>query len=106
MVLWETDGVSVNRISQKLLLNTNTLSPLLKRMEKMELIKRNRSIEDKRSVIVQLTKKGKQLRVNALPIPEKLIMELISKNIKMEDMLKLKDILDGLILALGHKSES
>ncbi len=106
MVLWENDGLSVNQITEKLLLNSNTLSPLLKRMEKMELLKRNRSIEDERSVIVQLSKKGKQLKLNALPIPEKLITELISKNIKMEDMLKLKDILDELILALGHKRES
>ena len=46
MVLWENDGLSVNQITEKLLLNTNTLSPLLKRMEKMELIQRNRSSED------------------------------------------------------------
>ncbi len=35
MVLWENDGLSVNQISEKLILNSNTLSPLLKRMEKM-----------------------------------------------------------------------
>ena len=35
MVLWESDNVSVNQITQKLLLNTNTVSPLLKRMEKL-----------------------------------------------------------------------
>ena len=38
MVLWENDSISVNQISEKLLLNTNTLSPLLKRMEKMKLL--------------------------------------------------------------------
>ena len=42
----------------------------------------------------------------ALPIPEKLSMELVSKNIKMEDMLQLKEILDQLIFALTNKSES
>ena len=61
MVLWENDGISVNQITQKLLLNTNTLSPLLKRMEKMQLLERSRSIEDERSVIIQLTTKGKKL---------------------------------------------
>lgn len=105
MVLWENNELSVNQITEKLLLNTNTISPLLKRMEKMELLKRNRSSEDERSVIIQLTESGKQLKTKALPIPEKLIMELLSENIKIEDMLKLKDILSELILVLTNKSE-
>lgn len=106
MVLWENDGLSVNQITEKLLLNTNTISPLLKRMEKMELLKRNRSSEDERSVIVELTESGKKLKTEALPIPEKLFNDLISNNIKIEDMLKLKEILSELILALTTKSES
>jgi DNA-binding MarR family transcriptional regulator len=57
LVLWENDGLYVNQITEKLLLSTNTLSPLLKRMEKMEFLQRTRSIEDERSVIVQLTEK-------------------------------------------------
>ena len=106
IVLWENDKLTVNQISEKLLLNTNTISPLLKRMEKMELLKRNRSSKDERSVIVQLTNKGKTLKVKALPIPEKLFTELISDNIKIEDMLRLKDTLSELILVLTNKSES
>ena len=46
MVLWENDEVSINQITEKLLLNTNTLSPLLKRMEKIDLVHRTRSKED------------------------------------------------------------
>ncbi|BAX79910.1 MarR family winged helix-turn-helix transcriptional regulator [Labilibaculum antarcticum] len=106
LVLWENDELTVNQISEKLLLNTNTLSPLLKRMGKMELLERNRSHEDERSVIVQLTEKGKQLKMKALPIPEKLVMELLSDNIKIEEMLKLKDILSKLIFLLTNKSGS
>jgi MarR family transcriptional regulator, organic hydroperoxide resistance regulator len=106
MVLWENNGLSINQITEKLLLNTNTLSPLLKRMEKMKLLERNRSSEDERSVIIQLTSRGKQLKTKALPIPEKLTMELLSDNIKIEDMLKLKDILNELILILTKKNES
>ncbi len=106
MVLWENDGLSVNQITKKLLLNTNTLSPLLKRMEKMELLERNRSCEDERSVIVQLTERGKQLKVKALPIPENLFTELISDKIQKEDMLKLKDILSELISVLTNKRDS
>jgi len=104
MVLWENDGLSVSQIKEKLLLDTNTLSPLLKRMEKMEILQRNRSSKDERSVIVQLTESGKQLKTKALPIPEKLISELLSNELKIEDMLKLKDILDELIRVLNNKS--
>lgn len=105
MVLWENDGLSVNKISEKLLLNTNTLSPLLKRMEKMQLLQRNRSTEDERSVIVQLTSTGTKLKSKAGPIPEKLLTELLSDNIQMDDMLQLKDTLCELIKVLNHKSK-
>jgi len=105
MVLWENDGLSVNQITEKLLLNTNTLSPLLKRMEKMELLQRSRCIEDERSVIIQLTTKGKKLKKKALPIPEKLIGELLTDQIQMEDMLQLKNTLCELITAMSNKAD-
>ena len=106
MVLWENDGLSVNQISKRLLLNTNTLSPLLKRMEKMEILQRNRSSEDERSVIVQLTESGKKLKAKALPIPEKLFVEVISDKINIDDILKLKDTLSELVEVLSNKNES
>ena len=105
MVLWENDGISVNQITQKLLLNTNTLSPLLKRMEKMQLLERSRSIEDERSVIIQLTTKGKKLQKNAVPIPEKLIGELLTDQIQMEDILQLKNTLCQLISAMSNTTD-
>lgn len=103
MVLWENDGLSVNQITGKLLLNTNTLSPLLKRMEHMKLLKRSRSKEDERTVIIELTPHGKQLKSKALPIPEKLVAELKSDKIEFEDLLKLKDTLCELISVLNTK---
>lgn len=106
MVLWENDKLSVNQITEKLLLNTNTLSPLLKRMEKMELIQRSRCTEDERSVIIKLTAIGKQLKTKALPIPEKLIAELVTDQIQLEDMLQLKDTLCELITVLSNKRNS
>ena len=60
MVLWENNNISVNQISEKLILNTNTISPLLQRMEKMNLLRRNRSSKDERSVIITLTEVGKK----------------------------------------------
>ncbi len=106
MVLWENDGLSVNQITEKLLLNTNTLSPLLKRMEKMGLLQRNRSSEDERSVIVQLTEKGVNLKTQGLPIPEKLIKILLSENIKLSEVLQLKDMLNEWIRILSNNNKN
>ena len=106
MVLWEQDAQTVNQLKEKLMLDTNTLSPMLKRMEKNGLLKRNRSSQDERSVILQLTESGKQLKLQALPIPEKLIKEILSHNIPLEDMLKLKDILSELIAVLGPNCQA
>lgn len=103
MVLWENDRLTVNQITEKLLLNTNTLSPLLKRMEKMGIVERQRSKEDERSVLINLTKSGRQLKDKARTIPEQLISELLTDNIDMNDMMILKDILNKLILELNDR---
>lgn len=104
MVLWDNDELSVNRIAERLMLNTNTLSPLLKRMEKMELLNRTRSSKDERSVVVQLTEKGKQLKREARPIPEKLLSSMLSENIELSDILQLKEMLSEWIKVLSTKT--
>lgn len=106
MVLWENDTLSVNQITEKLLLNTNTLSPLLKRMEKMELLQRNRSETDERSVIVKLTKKGKNLKDQAKPIPDKLIKVLLTENINIDDVIQLKEMLNEWIKILTEENKN
>ncbi|TXF90774.1 MarR family transcriptional regulator [Neolewinella aurantiaca] len=103
LVLWEEDGVAVSKITDRLILNTNTLSPLLKRMEKLELLSRRRSAEDERSVIVQLTEKGKQLKVEAQSVPQKLLDGLVADNIKLADVLQLKEKLDEWIKVLSDR---
>jgi DNA-binding MarR family transcriptional regulator len=100
MVLWENDALNINQITEKLLLNTNTLSPMLKRMEKLQLIERNRSIEDERSVIIKLTKKGMQLKKQAIPIPEQLVKSLLSDSIHIDDVMQLKDMMNEWIKLL------
>ncbi|MBP1670323.1 MAG: MarR family transcriptional regulator, partial [Bacteroidetes bacterium] len=103
MVLWEKGRVSVNGISQKLILNTNTVTPLLKRMELQGFIKRNRSESDERKVMVALTRKGKQLQAEAASIPGQLASGLISEAMQIEDLGDLKDKLQILIRYLMEK---
>lgn len=104
MVLWECDHLMVSEISEKLLLNSNTITPLLKRMETQELIKRQRSGSDERKVIVSLTVKGKELETGAAKIPEQFISGLLSASIGLEDLKKLKDTLSILIDQLSSEN--
>ena len=106
MVLWENDCLSVNQISEKLLLNTNTISPLLKRMEKLDLIQRNRSSKDERSVNVQLKDKGRLLKDKATTIPEQLLKILMNDNVKLSEVIQLKEILHHWIEILTNKNKT
>ncbi|MFZ6745591.1 MarR family winged helix-turn-helix transcriptional regulator [Undibacterium sp. JH2W] len=69
MVLWEQDEQTVNDIGERLILDSATLTPLLKRMEAQELITRIRSAADERQVIISLTKAGNDLRKQAASLP-------------------------------------
>ena len=70
MVLWERDGVPVKDIGEKLFLDSGTLTPLLKRMETADLIKRTRSTQDERQVLIALTPHGHGLREKAKAVPQ------------------------------------
>src|SRR6056297_116716 len=97
MVLWEHDGISVNEIAKKLILNTNTLTPLLKRMENQDIITRKRAEEDERKVLIHLTKKGKEMRVAAASIPEGLLGKIDNKQFDLNQLVELREILNSLI---------
>lgn len=97
MVLWENDSMPVNTIAKKLILNTNTITPLLKRMEMQGIVKRTRSNEDERKVTVTLTEKGQQLRIQAAEIPEKLVAQLDTDKISIEELIDLREKLNRLI---------
>ena len=73
LVLWETSSaIPIKMISKHLDLDTGTLSPLLKRMENNGLIKRSRSEQDERTVLISLTNKGQLLKTEAKEIPSEL----------------------------------
>lgn len=68
LVLWETDGLSVGELGEKLRLDTGTLTPVLKRMADQGFVSRVRSRGDERVVLVELTKKGWALQETARDI--------------------------------------
>jgi DNA-binding MarR family transcriptional regulator len=73
LVLWERDGVPVKDIGERLMLDSGTLTPLLKRLEAAELVKRTRSTEDERQVLIALTPRGQALKEKARAVPEAIL---------------------------------
>ena len=70
LVLWERDGLTVGEICRKLMLDSGTLSPILKKLRTEGYIEKNQSTEDERSYIITLTEKGRQLQLQAKDIPK------------------------------------
>ena len=69
LVLWERDGLSVSALGERLLLDSGTLTPLLKRLEASGLVSRLRAVEDERRVHITLTPAGRTLKAQAAKIP-------------------------------------
>jgi MarR family transcriptional regulator, organic hydroperoxide resistance regulator len=69
LVLWEGEGLKVTEIGERLFLETATLTPLLKRLETRGVLRRDRSAEDERQVIVSLTQAGRELKARAHAVP-------------------------------------
>jgi DNA-binding MarR family transcriptional regulator len=70
VVLWEQDDQTVGSLCEKLLLESSTLTPVLKRLEALGHVKRTRDPVDERQVRVRLTEKGRALREKARGIPD------------------------------------
>lgn len=69
LVLWEKDGITVGEMCNRLMLDNGTLSPLLKKMQQAGYIKRTRSEEDDRIVLITLTDEGRALQEKAKDVP-------------------------------------
>ncbi|EMB4639599.1 MarR family transcriptional regulator [Acinetobacter baumannii] len=73
LVLWEKDEITVSEIGSKLFLESSTLTPILKKLEALQLLNRTRSKEDERQVIITLSEKGKNLKEQAVNIPKHIL---------------------------------
>ena len=71
LVLWEKDEITVGDLCRRLMLDTGTVTPMLKNTEKQGLIKRARSEEDERVVVITLTDEGRALYKKAKELPGK-----------------------------------
>lgn len=72
LVFWEERKLSVKELGQKLFLDSGTLTPVLKSLEGKGLVKRSRSTEDERVLLVEITEEGEALKEKAAEVPAKI----------------------------------
>ena len=97
LVLWEQDSQKVNDIAKRLLLETNTVTPLLKRMEQEGLVRRSKSAEDARQVLVQLTTKGREMEKELSDIPMRVAGAVSCASLTPKTVPQLFRMLDDMI---------
>lgn len=101
MVLWQENSLNVKELSQRLRLDSGTLTPLLKRLEAKGFVTRSRSEQDERVRIITTTKQGKALRRKARDVPLQLACTV---GLPAEQGRELKQLCEQLLAALDGQS--
>ncbi|SOD86181.1 MarR family winged helix-turn-helix transcriptional regulator [Streptomyces sp. Ag109_G2-15] len=97
LVLWEQGDLPVKKLGEHLRLDSGTLSPLVKRLEGAGLVRRERSVQDERSVRVRLTEEGVALRERALEVPRRIVA---ATGFELAEIGELRERLDQLTSTL------
>ncbi len=91
MVFWEFGGMTEGELGRRVHLDSGTLAPLLKRLEKQGLVRRIRPASNERKLFIELTETGEALKDEAVKVPEAMEGCL---DLPLEDLIQLKTILD------------
>ena len=102
LVLWEKDAQPVNDIAKRLYLETNTVTPLLQRMEKEGILIRAKGKKDARQMIVSLTRKGKELQKKLSCVPLTVGNQVMCDSVTPETAPDLFRMLDDIIAKLSR----
>ncbi|PZR05594.1 MAG: MarR family transcriptional regulator [Archangium gephyra] len=105
LVLWESGPVTVRALCERLMLESGTLSPLLKRLQQQRLVKKAADPDDARRVIVSLTTKGDALREAAAEVPRSLLCRLLEQGGSPESFASLHSQLQALVSAWSTNSQ-
>lgn len=98
LVLWEEDQQSLKAVGERLHLDSGTLTPLLKKLEASELVRRIRNKEDERHIQITLTDKGRALREQAEQVPLALKETL---GVSEEELERVKQTLNQLVIKMN-----
>lgn len=88
LCLWEKDNVTVKELGERLFLDSGTLTPLLKKMEAQGLVTRTRGGKDERTVYIQLTKAGAEMKEKCVTVPQQMMCQNILDMDKAAPLLK------------------
>jgi DNA-binding MarR family transcriptional regulator len=103
MVLWEQDHQPVNDIAKRLLLETNTVTPLIQRLEAEGLVRREKDKADARKTIVSLTPKGQELEEQAAEVPSCMTQMFVEEGLDAEVFNQMIPSLDEIICKIAKK---
>ena len=102
-ILWDESPVNVKKVVTELALDTGTVSPLLKRMEQVDLIKRERSEVDHREVFIHLTDKSEKIRPELSSASEKVAT---ASSLSLEEVDELNRLLGKVIDAFNEAKDN
>ena len=100
MVLWESENITEKELTKKVYLDSGTLSPLLKKLEKQRLINRKRNKDNERILMLTLTDKGRKLKEEALAVPAAMQGCV---NLSVKEMTTLRKLLNKMIIKFKEK---
>ena len=102
LVLWEHEKVNIKEIAKILKLDSPTITPIVQKLEKMNLVNRSRNIHDERVLSVSLTKAGIDLEIHVADIQNKVACKT---HLKTKEFNELKETLNQLTETMGKKEE-
>lgn len=94
MILWEYGDMPVKELGRKMFLDSGTLSPLIRKLESKGYITKKTDLDDERSKIIRLTKRGKDFKAKCNKIPEELVRRI---DISPKDMIQLQKTLFSIV---------
>lgn len=101
MVLWECGGMTEGELGKRVHLDSGTLAPLLKRLEKQGLVNRIRPDNNERKLFLTLTEEGEAMKEKAVMIPEAMKGCI---PLAEEDMVLLRDLLTHALAGMGQEA--
>ena len=102
LVLWESENSNIKEIAKVLKLDSPTITPIVQKLEKMNLVKRQRSDKDERVVVVSLTKNGIDLETQVADIQNKVACKT---HLNPKDFKELKNTLNQLADTMAAKEK-
>jgi DNA-binding MarR family transcriptional regulator len=95
LVIWEYEKISFKKLGQNLYLDSGTLSPVIKRLQNKKLIDKFRDPKDDRSIVIELTEKGKEMKKEIIEVPNKMACQITGNH---KTLVQLKKNLDELLV--------